>query len=120
MEYTGRKVESSEVTTAIATMMPTDIGPNTNTESGMPSSFPIMPLKMPHRANDAIRERIRQIPAMITVSEKKILNTSVLLAPTARRIPISFFLLVMETEMKLNSSSKTKILKFHWKVKSLS
>ena len=41
-------------------------------------------------------------------SEKKILNTSKLLAPTARKIPISFFFCEMDTEIKFDSNNAAK------------
>ena len=50
-------------------------------------------------------ERITQRIETKKDSEKKILNTSKPLAPTARRIPISRFFWLIETEIKLDRSN---------------
>ena len=57
----------------------------------------------------AIVAKMKLINAMTNASLKKILKTSLDLAPTARRIPISFFLLEIEMVMKLanNKAEKT-------------
>ena len=55
--------------------------------------------------NVNIIDKTEQIITIIKDSEKKILKTSEPLAPTALNIPISRFLLEMETEMKLKSNS---------------
>ena len=48
-----------------------------------------------------IADNTKQIVVIIKASVMKILNTSPPLAPTARRIPISFFLFSIATDMKL-------------------
>ena len=62
--------------------------------------FIIMQARPPHTD-----ERTKHIIAIMTASEKNILNTSIPLAPTARRMPISLRLDDMDVEMKLNSMS---------------
>lgn len=56
-------------------------------------------------------EIIKQIPTIIKDSIINILNTSIPLAPKALNIPISLFLLLIETEIKLNNSKVAKKVK---------
>lgn len=55
--------------------------------------------------------KIALIIAIIKLSLKKILNTSLLLAPTALKIPISLFLWLIEIVIKFNNKRDAKIAK---------
>ena len=55
--------------------------------------------------------KITLIIAIIKLSLKKILNTSLLLAPTALKIPISLFLWLIEIVIKFNNKRDAKIAK---------
>ena len=103
---TGMTVDISAVTSAIASTQSTDSGPNTNRLALMPTSFIIIEFKSTHKPNDAAADMTKQIKAIINASDINILNTSVVRAPIARRIPISFFFAVMDAEMKLNIRRK--------------
>ena len=56
-------------------------------------------------------DSIRHVSATISASAQNIMNTSALLAPIARRIPISFFFAEMEAEMNANISSIANAVK---------
>ena len=55
--------------------------------------------------------RIEHNAAINKDSEKKILKTSIFLAPIARKTPISLFLEEIETEIKLSNINAAKIPK---------
>ena len=102
---TGRKVEINEVTIAIPNIITTGIKPKLNSCMGTVYSFAIAPFISIHAIKVEIIDRTEQIKTIINDSEKKILNTSDPLAPTALKIPISRFLLDIETDIKLKSKS---------------
>ena len=81
-----------------------DIGPNTNRDTP-DNAAPISALIMEQATKQPVMDMIIEMIAIKKDSEKKILNTSKLLAPTARRIPISRFLYEIDTEMKLERSN---------------
>ena len=98
---TGKIVAIKAIVTAIAIIKPTVIGLNCKIE------MPICSTNERSIKNWAIKAPImeisEQIAAMNNDSTKKILKTSLFLAPMALRIPISFFLLATDTVMKLRS-----------------
>ena len=102
--YTGKNVATIAVTIATPTKINADIGPNTKRDTPE-SAEPISVLIAEQATKQPIRETIMEIIVIKKDSEKKILNTSKLLAPTARRIPISRFLCEMETEIKFDKRS---------------
>ena len=88
-EFTGKKVEIIAVKIAIATKIKNEGMPNTRSEAPRFSAKDTFST-LQSRALAALDSTI-QIIAINADSEKKILNTSLPFAPTARRIPISFF-----------------------------
>lgn len=88
-ENTGKNVATAEVTIAMPRRMAIEAPPNTKSDAWIAedtSSFRILqPAMLP------ATPKTKQISAITNASEKKILNTSAPRAPTARRIPISFF-----------------------------
>ena len=91
----------------IPKIIATDFQPNTN---NLISANPvaIFEFKILHNTFEANIDKIKQINTITIDSLKKILNTSIPRAPTARNIPISFFLLEIDIEMKLNISNVEK------------
>ena len=88
--HTGKKVATTTVTNATPIRTASELIPNTKSDALIKdiSSSLITTQSDIH----AVTESAIQIAAMTNDSEKKILNTSKLLAPTARKIPISCFL----------------------------
>ena len=102
---TGRNVEINATTSAIPTIIPTDTIPNTNSVTCKFISDFKIELISPQPKNAPISASTVHIPTIIPASAKKILNTSVPLAPTARKIPISLRLFEIDIEIKLNIKS---------------
>ena len=100
--HTGRNVATTVVTNAIP--ISTTKERNPNTKRAAPNSVATSALRMPQIALLAIIAKITQSIAIIKDSEKKILKTSKLLAPTALRIPISFFFCEIDTEIKFDNN----------------
>ena len=98
---TGMIVAIKAIVTAMAMIKPTVIGLNCKIE------MPICCTKERSIKNWAIKAPIMEISEQIAAinndSTKKILKTSLFLAPIALKIPISFFLLATETVMKFKS-----------------
>ena len=105
--HTGIKVATTAVAKAIANNTIHDNGPNTNSDASIKSTR--IPLIALHTATLPMIEIARHTAVMTKDSEKKILNTSILLAPTARRIPISRFLYEIEMAIKLDNSNAANI-----------
>lgn len=101
--FTGRKLAS--VATKRLTINKRRIwrGPKFNTVIKTPSSFLIATLIIVVATNTPIAESRKLIMAIIKLSEKKIRNTSLLLEPIARRIPISCFLCEILVPIKFAS-----------------
>ena len=87
---TGRKVATTTVTNATAISTASEVIPNTKSDALIKEIN--VSLITEQSVTLAIIEITTQIAAITKDSEKKILNTSKLLAPTARKIPISCFL----------------------------
>lgn len=100
---TGRKVAIIAVMMATAIRTTNERGPKTKSEAPIPAESSAF-IKV-QRITLPTDERIMQITLIKKDSEKKILNTSVPLAPTALRIPISLFFCDIETEIKLEKRS---------------
>ena len=100
---TGRSVARMAVAAATATRIAIETGPNT--KRAIPATSDTVLFSKPQTTVPPITERTTQIAVMMKVSEKNILNTSRLLAPTARRIPISLVFADIETVMKLERRS---------------
>ena len=100
---TGRKVAISAV--KMATPISTAIDAIPKTKIAAPIIDVISAFNTPQRTKLPIKLNTIQMSVIVSDSEKKILNTSKLLAPTARKMPISRFLCEMDTEMKLERSS---------------
>ena len=88
--HTGRNVATTTVTKATATSTKSDVIPNTKSDAFIKDIN--VSLITAQSVTLAATEITTQIAAITKDSEKKILNTSKLLAPTARKIPISCFL----------------------------
>ena len=101
--YTGKNVATTAVTSATPTRISIDIGPNTNRDTP-DSAEPISVLMIEQATKQPTMDMTIEMSAIKKDSEKKILNTSELLAPTARKIPISRFLCEIDTEIKLERS----------------
>ena len=104
--HTGRNVATTVVTSAIAINTTSDGIPNTKSEA--PNSTASSAFKIPHTTMLTVDANITHKAEIKNDSEKKILNTSKLLAPTARKIPISFFFCEMDTEIKFDNNSAAK------------
>ena len=83
--------------------------PNTKIDAPKPSAREALIAEQPKKQPTA--ERTTHIAAITNDSEKKILNTSKLLAPTALKIPISLFFCEIETEMKFEKRRTAKSAK---------
>ena len=108
---TGMIVAIKAIVTAMAMIKPTVIGLNCKIE------MPICCTKERSIKNWAIKAPIMEISEQIAAinndSTKKILKTSLFLAPIALKIPMSFFLLATETVMKfksINAARKAELL----------
>lgn len=101
---TGSTVEIIAVISAMPSMHATDTIPNTNRLMLSPTSLMIIELRRVHSPNAPAADSAKQISAIMPASDRNILNTSVVRAPIARSMPISFFLADMDAEMKLNIS----------------
>ena len=88
---------------AVPIIISIENGPNMNIEA--PNSSAIFVLIKEHKSAVPTVEINEQINAMINDSEKNILNTSVPLAPTARKIPISRLFCDIDVEIKLENRS---------------
>ena len=103
---TGMIVAMKAITKAIAIIKPTVIGLNCKME------IPIWSTNERSMKNWAMKAAImditEQTAAMNKDSTKKILKTSLFLAPIALRIPISFFLPATDTVIKLRSINAAK------------
>ena len=77
------------VNNSTATITAKEVMPNTNIDAPRPLASSAF--KKLHTNILAIVDNATQIAAITKDSEKNILNTSALLAPTAHKIPISFF-----------------------------
>lgn len=103
---TGKNVATIAVSKAIAKMIIIEGMPMLNIEA--PNTLPTSSLSSIHPPMLAPIDNPVQISAITKDSEKNILNTSLPLAPTARRIPISRFLLEIDIEIKLESKRAAK------------
>lgn len=104
--HTGRNVATTVVINAIAINTTNDGIPNTKRDA--PNSTASSVFKIPHTIMLTVDANITHKADIKNDSEKKILNTSKLLAPTARKIPISFFFCEMDTEIKFDSNNAAK------------
>lgn len=89
---TGITVDKTAVKRVIPKMHNADKGPNTNK-----LTFRIVPSVITELSNvqspqEAAVDNAKQIRAIMSASDRKILNTSAVRAPIARRMPISLFL----------------------------
>ena len=105
LKYTGKKVEINADTRAIPVIINTERKSKLNRDTVIPESLDTELLISPANTPVNIMDRIMHIAAMINASEKNILNTSVSLAPTARKIPISFFFAEIDAVIKLKSKA---------------
>ena len=95
------------MSTAVATIISNENGPNTNIEA--PNMLSLNELLITvHSIAVPIDASAEHISAITNDSENNILNTSFPLAPTARRIPISWRFCDIEVEMKLENRSIAK------------
>ena len=108
MLYTGKKVESNDTTIEMSVISMIEGKPKAKIRTPDKLSPSVLLILLQTMA--LIRIALIQLIKTITIdSLKKILKTSRLLAPTARRIPISRFLLIIETVIKLNNNKVAKI-----------
>ena len=102
-KYTGRTVDITAVTTAMPNIISTESIPKANGEKVMPIDADMFEFTAAQVIAVAKVDTRAHISTIIMDSDKKIFNTSLLFAPTARSMPISRFLSAMDTLMKLNS-----------------
>ena len=87
--YTGSAVAASDTSTDIQNITAICSMPKLSSSSAIVDTSASL-LITPHRINEATVDKTKQMSAINPPSEKKILNTSSPLAPTARKTPISF------------------------------
>ena len=103
---TGRNVPREAITIAPNAIIPTLIILKSN--KAMPTSFIIDLFIKKQMIIEPAIDKTKQIKAIKPDSEKKILNKSLPLAPTARKIPISLVFAAIEVEIKFNSINAAK------------
>ena len=94
-------MDAKEIIIEIANISNTFTNPNTNICTLKIFASSLFRILLPKK--DTIDANIKHIIAKINASVKNILNTSLLPAPTARRIPISFLYAEIDDDMKFNN-----------------